>query len=237
MPKPMAPRLCALDPHGWTTTREDGAVRVEKQPVPDFPIAAVRATATLRAPVARILAVLEDQDRTREWMTSVKKSVLLGVDPDGSRLVYSRVGAPFIADRDVVVRIRITVDEGARCVEVRGENTAAPRPLEGRAKVEIPRLEVRWTLRALDAERTQARYEVLLHPGGSVPSPLVNLFSSRMPMGALKNLEFQAQYGQGYDRRHGRLPIPPALDAAYTARAADLVEEFPALAALGQSQG
>jgi hypothetical protein len=62
-------------------------------------------------------------------------------------------------------------------------------PVEGR--VRMPQLVATWTLKPVTADVTQATYEVLADPGGSIPSWLVNATAKKMPFETLRHLRMQ----------------------------------------------
>jgi Polyketide cyclase / dehydrase and lipid transport len=167
---------------------EDGIVlsRYDRagQAIPGF-----RGEVTVEAPLAQVLAVLEDVDAHAAWMYRCAESMELGRGTGGERVIYNRTDVPWpIWDRDVVlVTERADTADPARLV-LRFHADADARVPVPRRVVRMPRLDGFYELRREGPKRTRVVYQVDADIGGSVPRWAAERVARDMPLHTLRAL-------------------------------------------------
>jgi hypothetical protein len=189
---------CALAPSaragddGWTPLREADGVRVLERAAPDRALPELRGEVEIAAPLARVLAVIEDVPGQTKWMHTCSEARVVRRESGSVSLVYNRTDSPWpVSDRDAVLRTVID-PRGPETALVRFDSVADPAapPVDG--VVRMPRLAGSFALAALGAERTRVVYELDVDPGGALPSWLAASTARDLPFETLRGLRREA---------------------------------------------
>jgi hypothetical protein len=89
---------------------------------------------------------------------------------DSEFLVYDRIKAPVVSDRDVTILIRKQADPARGVFEVRFESTSTHGPPLDPKHVRIPVVRGAWTLEPAAGGSTHLSYQCYSEPGGSIPA-------------------------------------------------------------------
>src|SRR5205085_8344435 len=93
----------------WEFLRSDHGIVVHRRTVAGSSLHEFRGTGMIEAPIATVLAVLDDAVHRKEWMTESVANVRIQWLSPYSEIFYSRTAAPWpIADRDIVCRTDTT---------------------------------------------------------------------------------------------------------------------------------
>lgn len=166
---------------GWELKRRsdapDASYTLYARPRAGSSFAEYRMEVPLEAEPERVMAALEHNLIDPDTYPDGFERVVLR--REGSTVIsHDTIQAPFVATRDVVIRIEVGRDPetGAPCMRWSAVRGASPPPREG--VVRMPSSEGSWTLHPRKGGGTLAVYRSHVDLGGSVPSALVE---TRMP--------------------------------------------------------
>lgn len=176
----------------WGRVRDDDGITVHAREVVGSPLAEFRGRGVVRAPPARVYAVIRDGSRRTEWMDRCVESAVVAQHAD-RQLLYNRTRAIWpIADRDVVLEGRVTFDPAAGTLRVGFESIDDPAVLPKEGVVRMPFLRGHWLLRPVDGGRaTHVEYQVHANPGGFLPTWAANHVARNLPFETLRRLREQ----------------------------------------------
>lgn len=140
---------------------KDGA-EYQKRAVPGSKFYEYRATALVQSVPATVLERIWSGITNNVPATVKKREVLRHTDDEF--LVYDRIKAPVVSDRDVTIVIR------KQGLEVKFESTDAQGPPPDPNHVRIPVVRGSWTLAPAPNGATQLSYQCYSEPGGSIPA-------------------------------------------------------------------
>jgi hypothetical protein len=177
---------------GWRKVNEEAGTTVYMREVPGTPLIAVRGDADLDAPPAKVLWVIMDCGRAREWVDNLKDCRRLKQVSDTEFVTYNLFGTPIVMkNRDFVARIKISVDPEKEWIEAHfasTEDETAPSSSAIRGEI----IESRYRITSLDGgKRSRLVGQALVDPKGSVPKWIVNLFQKKWPVKTMKALRGQ----------------------------------------------
>jgi len=151
----------------------------------DFGLDLVRAEMEVNAPVERLLEVVTDHDRFKDWSYNCLESRRLEAVSANEFYLWTRTNVPWpVSDRDDVTRQKIArLPGGVIRVELEDFPEKIP-PVKG--VVRIPYLRGHWVFTPIDGHRTHVEYFIHADPGGNIPSWLANLSVTEAPFETLK---------------------------------------------------
>ncbi len=195
----------------WEEVFEEDGIKVWRQEVEGTDFVMFRGRGLIKAPIITVAAVVRDADRESEWMENCVDACTIRFLSATDALVYHRTGspAPFVSDRDMVLKTSMTVDPVTKTVLATFSQTTDPKYPEKEGVVRMPMLKGHWRMRQVDASTTELEYQVLADPGGSLPAWLVNLVSRKLPFHTVRRMRDQVKVG-GYDKHETILGL--ALD-------------------------
>ena len=134
-----------------------------------------KAIGEISAPTALVHAVIGDVDSYPRFMPYTVECRVLKREGD-SALIYQRISAPLVSDRDYVLRVRTTSKtvEGGTSYLSRWETDNALGPVERRGIVRVKLCEGGWLLEPIGANATRATYTVYTDSGGAIPAFIKN---------------------------------------------------------------
>jgi hypothetical protein len=179
--------VCAAAP--WKVILEERGIVVSTREEPGRELPSFRGQGVLQMPVLHALAVVLDAEGAMKWAKGADEvQTLRALDPR-THLIYTRNHAPWpVSDRDFVVKRLIKVVRPGREFRIEMACVAGER---GKTKhvIRVSNCSSHFILRAVDAARTYAEYQVSIDPAGSLPAWLVRWASKRIPFDTLVSLE------------------------------------------------
>jgi hypothetical protein len=163
----------------WELVRSDHGIIVHRRTIAGSKLHEFRGVGLIEAPIASVLAVLNDSVHRLEWMKeAVANKRIEQIDPY-TEVFYSRTGAPWpVADRDVVLRARTTLDTAARVVRVEIWSQDHPAWPQQKGIVRMPFLRGHWYLWPENGGAwTRGEYQIHADPGGMLPDWIINMVS------------------------------------------------------------
>ncbi len=119
--------MCASVPHStvamenleWVLDKEGDRIALYTSQVEGSPFLAVKVTATIQAPMEKVLTILGDGNGCSEWRAMCKSSEIVKEVSDQERYIYMVLDLPWpISDRDLVMHSVAKTDTEAKSVTV-----------------------------------------------------------------------------------------------------------------------
>ena len=200
------------DTEHWQTLAERDGVTLSRPQEAVGAVVPSRGVTVVEAPFFEVLAVIQDVPRHVEWRPRCVESRSVPGAGDGAPLIYSRsAGNWLVADRDSVVRSKLSSEKWGRDARVAFESVDSPLvpPVDG--VVRTPFVTGHYVLESLGPERTRVAYQIGIDIGGYVPGFALRFVSEEMPIDTLVRLREQVAKTRGeYGELVGRWQ---ALDA------------------------
>lgn len=179
----------------WELVRSDHGITVHRRTVAGSKLHEFRGSGIIEAPIASVLAVLNDSVHRLEWMKeAVANTRIEQLDPY-TEIFYSRTGAPWpVADRDVVLRAHTALDPAAHVVRVEITSQAHPAWPPQKGAVRMPFLRGHWYLwPEHGGQWTRAEYQIHADPGGMLPDWIINMVSKKIPHDTIAGMQQQVK--------------------------------------------
>jgi hypothetical protein len=151
----------------WKQYANKDGVSYEKRAVAGSKFFEYRASALVQSVPQTVLERIWSGVTNNVPKTVKKREVLRRTESEF--LVYDRIKAPVVSDRDVAILIRKLSDPTRGVLEVKFESTDANVPLDPN-HVRIPVVRGGWTLVPAANGATQLSYQCYSEPGGSIPA-------------------------------------------------------------------
>jgi hypothetical protein len=174
----------------WKPLGTQDGVTVFRKEDPATGVYALKGTGTVDASVPRLLTVLRDLPRQKEWVDRLKDARFVRGTTPFERVIYTRFGLPWpIKDRDFVLETRTTFDRATNTVHYEAHSIEDPLLPVDKCCV---RGEVRYSRVTLalvdDGKKTKIESEVLVDPKGGIPKWAVNLVQKSLPRKSIAGL-------------------------------------------------
>jgi hypothetical protein len=188
------------DSSGWRKIYEEEGISVSTREEAGRDMPSLRGQAELKAPILHLLAILLDDEHSKEWAKGADETkVLRKLDPH-TEIIYARSRQPWpVKDRDLVMQRTVEVLKPGEWYRVHLVCLPGERPQVPNV-VRMERCETTFLLRAIDATRTQIDYRVHADPGGHFPDWIVRLASKSIPLDTLSALARRAERTRGQYR-------------------------------------
>ncbi len=177
----------------WEEIKNEGGIKVWRKSTKGNRLVDFRGTALVKAPLAKVIAVISESDRLCEWRDRCSKAYRVERRGDDKQVVYYRLDSPpLIADRDVLVEATCESDGkgGVLCPFKSIKHPKDPKPS---GVVRMPMLRGYWHLIPKGKNRIETTYAVTADPGGWIPMWVYNLASKKLPFRALEGLRKQVR--------------------------------------------
>lgn len=176
----------------WELKNEVEGIKVYTATVEKSDIKAVKVECTIEATLSQLTAVLLDIPASDEWIYSTKFCRIQKQISPQELIYHSEIDVPWpVHNRDFIVRVKIEQDSITKKLTVNGENL--PTYLkEQEDVVRIMHTESNWTVTPRN-QYLDIVFTLHVHPGGSIPAWLINLFVTRGPLETFRNLRSQVK--------------------------------------------
>ena len=185
--------LFALSAHAghsqydWKFTKEKDGIKVfESETKTDYK--AIKVECTLPGTYDKLIALLNDVSRHKEWVYNNKISYILKKNSIHDIYYYTETYLPWpMSNRDAVIHLTMKRDSLDRFLQITG--TGLPKNIpEKSGKVRVPRTSVSWYVTKQGPTSIHVVYTFDADPGGSLPAWLVNSFAEKGPFESFKKL-------------------------------------------------
>jgi hypothetical protein len=155
---------------GWRSVGVEEGIVLEAREVPGSALHEVRATVHAGSPPAALLAVLWRHEEQPQFLPHLKHVEVLR-DAGDERVVYEQLEFPVLKDRDLVLRVRRTIDAATGTIDIRTEAVPDEGPPETSRFVRVRTSAGHWHL-VPQAGGTDVTYTIRSDVG--LPGWLVN---------------------------------------------------------------
>lgn len=197
-PVPKAAPCAAVD---WTNATwepyytEDG-IQVWRKKITGCPLIAFRGSGTIPEPIGKVLSVILDARRSKEWIDGLLEARVLREVSKSEDYEYSRFSSGFflIQDREVISHNVLTFDPKNRRARIDSASADLP-DVPRRSGTVRARLEHSAMVFAAadEGRKTSVLVEALVDPRGSIPNWLINLIQKRFPVQTIRKISAQAR--------------------------------------------
>ena len=162
-------------PGEWTLVSTSDNVALYRRPRPGAGHYESRAIGEIAASTAVVHAVIDDAESYSRFMPYTVECRVLKRETD-SALIYQRISAPLVSDRDYILRVRTSsrTVEGGTSYLSRWETENALGPVERRGIIRVKLCEGGWLLEPTGPNATRATYSVYTDSGGVIPAFIKN---------------------------------------------------------------
>ena len=143
---------------------------------------------TINASFKQLMDRMMDVPGYTKWQfNTIGSKVIRRISPT-EQIYRNVVEAPWpVVDRDMVVRMKIHVDENKNEASIDTESVKGVLPSEDNY-VRVPASRAHWTIKQGSEKHLQVRYTMQIDPGGSVPAWLANWVCAEAPYQSFRNL-------------------------------------------------
>jgi len=173
---------------GWKLEKDKDGITVYTRDSDKSTFDEFRATMQLNQSIHSFVAVMRDVESLHEWAYNVKNAKPLMLLGESLQYYYSEVSIPFpFTDRDGIYRNRYTWKSDSSLLVI--DIDILPDYIEKKEDlVRIPFGKGFWRVKVLDDKRIDITFQMVVDPGGSVPSWLANMFVNETPTYTLTKL-------------------------------------------------
>jgi hypothetical protein len=186
--------LSALYSHAqeeWKLKTDKDNIKIYSKSTPESKVKSLKVVCSIDARLTQLAAVLLDINATTEWVYKTKSAIVQKQISPSEVVYYSEIDMPWpLSNRDFVVRIKVSQNPVTKVVTVETENLPDYLP-EKKDIVRVKHSEAKWIFKPLPKNQVLIEYTLVVDPGGSIPTWLVNMFSTKGPFECFKNLKAQ----------------------------------------------
>jgi len=180
--------LFVADSDEWKLVKEKEDFKVYIRKPDDAAFEQIKIIAITEAGMNEIVAALEDVDNHKNWVYGTGESYVINREAYNNFNYYVTVKMPFpIKDRDVTIHYTRKLDSESGIVEVNSTATSGLKDVQA-DYIRINEFRSRYTLRPQDNGKIEIEYFLNADPGGSLPSWVVNLVTTKGPTQTMKSL-------------------------------------------------
>jgi len=185
------------DGTGWQEIEKKSGISVSEKEEPGRALPAYRGMGQVSGAVLQVLAVVLDDERSKEWAKDVAEARVLRSIDDKTEIVYSRSDQTWpVHDRDLVMKRTVEVLKPGEAFRVRLVCVPSEKP-EVPKVVRIKQCETVFLLRKVDEAHTAVELFMRVDPGGNHPEWAVRNASKAVPYDTLIGLRKQVQKTEG----------------------------------------
>lgn len=177
----------------WEKVTSESGINVFKKEVEGSPVIAFKGDGVIDAPILRVISVLTDTSRSKEWVDRlVEASILEKVSPL-ERIQYNHIKTPpGLDDRDFVARAKLNIDVANKRMTINIQSTThASKPAGANGIVRGELIGSSFLLVPLEGGKTRVITEIHADPKGDVPKFVVNMVQKDWPINTIKGLRKQ----------------------------------------------
>ncbi|MCD4736479.1 MAG: hypothetical protein K8R53_10570 [Bacteroidales bacterium] len=181
-----ATSICQND---WKLKEEKDGIKVYSRASEYSNFDEFKGITNINASLHTFVSVLQDIEALPDWMHSVKYGYILETEGDSVQVYYTESTVPFpFQNRDGVYRnqFKWIADSNMLAVDI----LVLQGYVEEKSKiVRIKKGSGKWTAEVMGADTLQITFQMLVDPGGNIPSWMANMFIVDTPFKTLWNLK------------------------------------------------
>ena len=171
----------------WQLKKDDEGIRVWVRKVEGSPILEYKAEMNLKEPLAKVLAVYEDEAKMPKWFHQCTSAGLIRIESAERKVLYFTLAMPWpVSDRDASYLREKTVDaNGGASYNISALPSEVP-VKDG--LVRMPYLKGVWRFSPGEDGTTDVFVQQHADAGGHIPAMIVNRLVVDIPFNSLKGL-------------------------------------------------
>jgi len=173
---------------GWKLEKDKDGIKVYTRDTDKSAFDEFRATIQLNQSIHSFVAVMRDVESLHEWAYNVKNAKPLKMMGDSLQYYYSEVSIPFpFTDRDGIYRNKYIWKSDSSLLII--DIDILPNYIdEKEGLVRIPYGKGFWRVKVLGDSLIDITFQMVVDPGGGVPSWMANMFIDDTPTYTLTKL-------------------------------------------------
>jgi hypothetical protein len=172
----------------WQLSKEKDGIKIYTKKEESSSFKSIRVEGNFKGSWEKLFSILMDIKSQKQWVYRTKTSYLIRKISNNEVLYYTETSLPWpVNNRYAVVRMKISYDsiKNVGRVVSRDEPNMLP---EKTGLVRIKHYHAIWEVKASEKNQLDIVYYLEVHPGGSVPPSVVNLFITSGPYATFSNL-------------------------------------------------
>lgn len=173
---------------GWKLLKEENGISVFGSINGPSKFKSIRVACTLDGTYEKLIKILTDVPRHKEWVYKTKETKLLQTISPATIIYHSETAMPWpIENRDAVIQMVVYKENLPRFLKVTATSMPEALPKQ-KGKIRIPSLAVTWQVTAKEENKIYIEYVLEVNPGGSLPAWVVNMYADKGPYESFKKL-------------------------------------------------
>ena len=186
---------------GWKKVKTEAGVEVFEKKIKGK--VAFRGIGEIEGDPAKLVGVLENPARWKDWIDNFQSGRLLEKKTDYHKVFYQAFDSPFpVSDRDLIYESKISREDLGRTirVEMRSVRHAlAPKTVGVRVNLTY----ASYRIAVIGEERMKVIFETMSDPGGSIPGFMTNWATRSYPVTLFEGLRREIKRA---DQKEAPLP-------------------------------
>ena len=172
----------------WILQKSSPDVLVYSRNLENHKVKQLRAVTKIKTSLSSVIALLNDREACPKWVYKCEKSYIIKKISDLEYYSYQNIVAPWPVDnRDIVFNVKISQDPFTKVVTHNA--VSEPDYISNREEhVRVKIFNSTWTLTPLKEGIVMCENQILVDPGGSIPTWLVNMAAVDGPFETTTNL-------------------------------------------------
>lgn len=184
----LSPGLKGQD-NEWKFIKDNDGIQVYSRKSDNSPIKEIKVQKVMETTLSSLVALMKDVNNHKNWTYANKKAKILEKHSEFSWIFYGYSEAPWpVQDRDMVIHSTLKQDSVTKVIKNEGECIPDYIP-ENEDVVRVPACHSLWTLAPLKDGKVLVSLEIKIDLGGSIPSWLINMVSTKGPYSTIKNMD------------------------------------------------
>jgi hypothetical protein len=182
-------RVSLFRQNNWIFQREKDGIKISSRHTATSQFDDIRVEADMPGNIEQLKSILLDINHYKDWSYAMKKSVLIKQLGTCKLIYYSEIEVPWPAtNRYFYANFDLKEDSEIHSIKVISINLPdylqAPKDL-----LQVTFLKGLWNISTNSKKSIHVDYVLELNPGGSLPSWVINLFSTKGPMETFENIK------------------------------------------------
>ena len=149
---------------GWRLVKDKDDIRVYSQQKPDYSLKHFKAETHINYRPDTVLAALQDTQACTQWVHNCISNQMVEMIDVRTRIYHTTIKAPlWLKDRDFYQQSHVVYSPGEQLFTISFQSRPDYAPVNDKT-VRIHDIEMKWTLKALDIDKTEVTYEVYIDP-------------------------------------------------------------------------
>jgi hypothetical protein len=173
-----------------TLVTDKRGIKIWTYKVPNIPVSGFKAVMTVKSSLSGLVGLITDTEHANRWLYRTQSVEVLEQDDSRHHFTIRAISDfpwPF-KDREVLMDVRIAQDAGGIVRIDNVESAKAARyPLKD-CCLRMPVVQGYWQFKPLDNGQVEIIMMGYAHPGGNIPTGIVNLLIQEHPYNSLQAL-------------------------------------------------